>query len=133
MRNSEGSLQSALNTASIWDRVSKFRDQRHRVRCRKGGKAVCVGGEWGGVQRGQICDENPVTKACVNQRQTKALNYFPSKICNFSLFSFPFKGSKMFYKQKPKKCMYAGSYKIGCLVCTYKNKYLKMELTDTVN
>lgn len=30
MIRSEGSLQSALNTASIWDGVSKFRNQRNR-------------------------------------------------------------------------------------------------------
>lgn len=30
--HSEGSLQSALNTASIWDGVSKFRNQRNRER-----------------------------------------------------------------------------------------------------
>lgn len=30
--HSQGSLQSALNTASIWDGVSKFRDQRNRER-----------------------------------------------------------------------------------------------------
>lgn len=66
--HSEGSLQSALNTASIWDRVSKFRDQKNRTV------------ETGDVERKRQLEK---TEICTEELRGRRMEEFPgyNQVC----------------------------------------------------